>query len=421
MLETLTLTSVIDPACTTPDDTGLMWSYDGVAYENYTDPIDVSGQNHVYYYQTVICDDGCEVKDSSSWDRDCPIDPCGETVTPLGCSVDIEHEIIISGFTTDHYNPDLGTGNESFYSHFITQSPYGDRTVIESRIIVDILDDSINNAIIDSCYFVRQGFYESQYFNKAATNLQNNGIITNIRMYQFIAASNSLALYDLDCSSIVFSGAGSTFATNLKNFIIADLNSAFGYTNGTDYRLVVNCTNAGVFTITFDFKDATDGNDWLGINKLDATISFNRDGATLPVTLTQATASPDVQGCPKYLLLDSLDCDFNTPCANPMKFRAAPDGDLDCGADFAYISDSNQFNFHSIPLGHEPYTVDPVSVLTESCNKHRLIGDTENYTGTITYEWKDSLGDVVTTSRFFETYETDTYTFKATSSDGCIV
>ena len=33
MLELLTLTSTIDPACTTPMDTGLMWSYDGVAYE----------------------------------------------------------------------------------------------------------------------------------------------------------------------------------------------------------------------------------------------------------------------------------------------------------------------------------------------------------------------------------------------------
>ena len=421
MLELLTLTSTIDPACVTPMDTGLMWSYDGIAYESYTDPIDVSGQNFVYYYQTIQCDDECEVKASGTWDRTCPYDPCGTTVTPNGCSVDIEHEIIISGFTTDHYNPDLGTGNESFDSHFISQSPYGDRTVIESRIRVDILDDSVPGYIANSCYFKRQGFYESQYFNKAATNLQSGGIITNIRMYQFIASTNSLALYDLDCSSIVFSGSGSTFATNLKNFIIADLNSAFGYTNGTDYRLVVNCTNAGVFTITFDFKDATDGNDWLGINKLDATISFNRDGATLPVTLTQATAAPDVQGCPKYLLLDSLDCDYNTPCASPMKFRAAPDGDTDCGADFAYISDSNQFNFHSIPLGHEPYTVDPVSVLTESCNKHRLIGDTENFTGTITYEWKDSLGDIVTTSRFFETYEVGTYTFKATSSDGCIV
>lgn len=421
MLELLTLTSTIDPACTTPDDTGLMWSYDGVSYELYTAPIDVSGQNNVYYYQTVICDDECEVNEVSSWDRSCPYDPCGETVTPSGCDVSIEHEIIVAGFTTDHYNPDLGTGNESFDSHFYSLAPYGDRTVIESRIRVDIKDDSISDAIINSCYFIRQGFYESQYFNKAATNLQTGGIITNIRMYQFIAASNSLVLYDLDCSSIIFSGAGSTFATNLKNFIIADLNSAFGYTNGTDYRLVVNCTNAGVFTITFDFKDATDGNDWLGINKLDATISFNRDGATLPVTLTQATASPDVQGCPKYLLLDSLDCNYNTPCADPMKFRAAPDGDTDCGADFAYISDSNQFNFHSIPLGPEPYTVDGVSVLTESCNKHRLIGDTENFTGVITYEWKDSLGDIVTTSRMFETYEVDTYTFKATSSDGCIV
>lgn len=422
VLELLSLTSTIDTACVSPDDTGLFWSYDGVEYISYTDVIDTSGQNFVYYYQTIICEDGCEVNNIGIWDRSCPIEPCSTPVDLGACAVSIEHEIITVDYDSIHYNPDLGIGNESFDSHFIIQSPYSDRTVIESRIRVDTIDPSLNNIPIQTCFFKRVGFYESKYFNKTANSLQSGGIITNIRLTRFIAASNSISAYNLDCSSIVFSGSGSSYAAALKAFIIADLTSAFSYTNGTHYRIQVTCTSAGVFAIVFDFKDATDGVDWLGIDKANATVSFIRNGVSPTVTLTEADAIPDKQGCPLYLLLDNLDCNYALSCGGQLQFRAIPDGDTDClGGNYAYILDSNQLNFHSVPLIFETYTLDPVTVLEGTCYRHRLIGLTENFTSPITFEWKDSNGDIVTVSRVLETSVSDTYTFKAYGANGCIV
>ncbi|HRH83583.1 MAG TPA: collagen-like protein [Bacteroidia bacterium] len=78
--EELTLTESLDGSCDLVNDSGLLYSFDGITYNPYTVPIDTTGINIIYYYRNVECENGCMDSVVDMWKREC--DPCGKAGAP---------------------------------------------------------------------------------------------------------------------------------------------------------------------------------------------------------------------------------------------------------------------------------------------------------------------------------------------------
>lgn len=394
--------------CTPSYDTGLMYSFDGITWFNYTGSIDITNKSKVYYRRYIECSDGCSEEQTGLWEVECnPCNSCSGDAGEATCSARIEAVSEECEYTLDHYNPYYGTGEQSFYSTFIPYTGFSNRSIIESRIRVDLLNSCVDG-IVNTCYYIQQGYYYGEYTNDLP--LQNTGRIDDIRVYQHNPSTSAFTLINLNTSAVSFTGSGSAFATALRANIVTGL-SAFGLVDGVNYTLFVSCTNAGYFRIRFVFRD-NDINVWSGINKNDARLRYRQTGAGTLQTRTQTQQ----QGCPQYSQLDPLpDCQFTNDCAENLRFRALPVGGVACGSsDYVFIEDTEVFNFHRVPLSNKTtYTIHPISVLSQSCLHNTLVAIANNFGTPITYEWKK--GTTVLGNLFIlKTFETGTIDLNVT-------
>lgn len=396
--ELLTLNETLDPLCVPSVDAGLKYSFNGIDYFAYVAPIATNGYNNVYWYHYLECASGCSVYESGVWERECKIDPCADSGGSCPCAVTIESNEIENNYEIDHYNPYLGSGNNSFDSQFDTETGFLERTVIKSTIRVDLKK---NGDIVDTCYYSRRGYFRASYHNSSYP-MNNGEYIDSIKVYYYNTFGLSVHILTINCSSVVFSGVGATFASSLKAHIISVLNSNFIPVGS--YDVEVTCTNGGVFRISFRYMDVTNTasiNLYAGINNNDAEIGFFSGGFYR--TLTNGTGGSDQQGYHEYIELDPpADCTFTDDCGNTLNFNAQANGGITRpSTNYRYVFDGRMLNWFNIPLVNEPYTIGSGLTLTSVCNTYLLIGLTQGFTDPITHEWKEGV-TVLGTKRYLE-------------------
>lgn len=413
--ELLTLSETLDPLCAPSVDGGLKYSINGTDYFAYVAPIATNGYNYIYWYHYIECANGCSVYESGRWERECKIDPCADTGGGgCPCTVEIESIEVENNYSIDHYNPYLGTGNNSFDSQFVTETGFLERTVIKSTIRVDLLK---NGDIVDTCYYSRKGYFRSSYQNNDYP-MNSGEYIDSIKVWyvypnNIFSYMNSLTI---NCSAIVFSGVGSTYAANLKAHIISVLNSNFIPVGS--YDLEVTCTNGGVFRISFrymDFANTTSLNYYAGIWERNAEIGFYSGGNYR--FLDGNSPGTQQQGYHEYIELDPpADCTFTDDCGNTLNFNAQANGGITRpSTNYRYVYDGYMLCWFNIPLVNEPYTIGSGLTLSSVCTSYILIGLTQGFTNPITHEWKEGV-TVLGTSRILEIGAGHTVTY--TADDG---
>lgn len=107
-LEELTLVDSNDASCSSPDDMGIYYSFDGINYVAYTVPISTVGEDYVYYQWSYDCD-GCADSVVGMWMRPCAdscagggggviiIDALCDAITALPTSGSVTDQVYILG------------------------------------------------------------------------------------------------------------------------------------------------------------------------------------------------------------------------------------------------------------------------------------------------------------------------------------
>lgn len=161
-LEELTLIDSNDASCSSPDDMGIYYSFDGINYVAYTVPISTVGEDYVYYQWSYDCD-GCADSVVGMWMRPCAdscagggggviiIDALCDAITALPTAGSVTDNVYILGQTIDTEECGKYVLN---ICDFLNALPYGEPPIDADSVFIYVRDGVCYKGNIELCNWV---------------------------------------------------------------------------------------------------------------------------------------------------------------------------------------------------------------------------------------------------------------------------
>lgn len=158
-LEELTLVDSNDASCSSPDDMGIYYSFDGINYVAYTVPISTVGEDYVYYQWSYDCD-GCADSVVGMWMRPCAdscaggggsgiiIDALCDAITALPTAGSVTDNVYILGQTIDTQECGKYVLN---ICDFLNALPNGEPPIDADSVFIYIREGVCYKGNIDLC------------------------------------------------------------------------------------------------------------------------------------------------------------------------------------------------------------------------------------------------------------------------------